>query len=135
MKTILIISAIWICVGALTIKDFQTALRLGQSMCSAQTGVNQQIVDDVNDANVNMEDENVLLYIECAMKKFNIVDEDGNLNESVNREISKMFSDENEVEQMITDCSSISDTDVRIKIIKIFQCIMKYKTITEMLNA
>ncbi|PBC30239.1 General odorant-binding6d [Apis cerana cerana] len=119
----------------LTIKDFQTALRLGQSMCSAQTGVNQQIVDDVNDANVNMEDENVLLYIECAMKKFNIVDEDGNLNESVNREISKMFLDENEVEQMITDCSSISDTDVHIKIIKIFQCIMKYKTITEMLNA
>ncbi|XP_043790389.1 uncharacterized protein LOC122713730 [Apis laboriosa] len=135
MRTILVISAICVCVGALTIKEFQVVLRHGQSTCSAETGVNQQIVDDVNDGNINMEDENVQLYIECAMKKFNIVDKDGNFNENGTKEIIKIFLDENEINQLVTECSPISDTNVRVKISKIYQCFMKYKTLTEVLNA
>ncbi|XP_006609101.1 uncharacterized protein LOC102674014 [Apis dorsata] len=135
MRTILVISAICVCVGALTIKEFQVVLRHGQSMCSAETGVNQQIVDDVNDGNINMEDENVQLYIECTMKKFNIVDKDGNFNENGTKETIKIFLDENEINQLVTECSPISDTNVRVKISKIYQCFTKYKTLTEVLNA
>lgn len=69
-------------------------LRLGQAVCRDETGITQrnlqiirneiqiiiflinffiqisEIVDDVNDNNINMDDENVLSYIECTMKKF-----------------------------------------------------------------
>ncbi|KAG6795273.1 odorant binding protein 15 precursor [Apis mellifera caucasica] len=135
MKTILIISAICICVGALSIKDFQNAIRIGQSICMAKTGINKQIINDVNDGKINIEDENVQLYIECAMKKFNFVDKDGNFNEHVSREIAKIFLNENEINQLITECSAISDTNVHLKITKIFQCITKFKTINDILNS
>ncbi|XP_006609100.1 uncharacterized protein LOC102673841 [Apis dorsata] len=135
MKTIVIISAICVCVAAMTDEELKTGLRTLQPICMAESGASQQIIDDVNDGKINIDDENVLLFVECTMKKFNIVDENGNFKEKDTRDVVGAVLNEDEVNQLITECSPISDTNVRVKISKILQCFAKYKTINAVLNS
>ncbi|XP_016916885.1 uncharacterized protein LOC108000787 [Apis cerana] len=135
MKTIIIISAICVCVSAMTLEELKSGLRIVRSLCLTQTSVDQQIANDVDDGKINIDDKNVLLYVECAMKKFNTVDDNGNFNEEVTRDIVRAVLDENETEQLITQCSPISDTDVHVKISKILQCFFKFRTVNDVLNS
>ncbi|KAG6795272.1 odorant binding protein 16 precursor [Apis mellifera caucasica] len=135
MKTFVIIFAIFICVGAMTHEELKTGIQTLQPICVGETGTSQKIIDEVYNGNVNVEDENVQSYVECMMKKFNVVDENGNFNEKNTRDIVQAVLDDNETDQLIVECSPISDANVHIKISKIFQCFMKYKTITDILNS
>ncbi|XP_031773734.1 uncharacterized protein LOC100870833 isoform X2 [Apis florea] len=134
MKIIIIICAICACVGAMTLEELQNALRITQSFCKTESGVDQQIVDDVNSGKINLSDENVLSYVECAMKKFSAVDDNGNFNEKVARNVASAVLNDDEVEQLIAECSPISDANVHVKISKILQCFFKYKTVNDVLN-
>ncbi|XP_043790393.1 uncharacterized protein LOC122713733 [Apis laboriosa] len=135
MKTIVIISAICVCVAAMTDEELKNGLRTLQPICMAESGASQQIIDDIYSGNINLDDENVQSYVECMMKKFNIVDENGNFKEKDTRDIVGAVLNEDEVNQLITECSPISDTNVRVKISKILQCFAKYKTINNILNS
>ncbi|XP_043790390.1 uncharacterized protein LOC122713731 [Apis laboriosa] len=135
MKIIVIISAICVCVGALTHEELKSEIHILQSICKTEIGIDQQIIDDINDGKINIDDENVLLFVECTMKKFNIVDENGNFKEKDTRDVVGAVLNEDEVNQLITECSPISDTNVHVKISKILQCFAKYKTINDVLNS
>ncbi|PBC30238.1 Pheromone-binding protein-related protein [Apis cerana cerana] len=135
MKTIVIISAICVCVSAMTHEELKSGIHTLQSICMPETGATEQIANDVDDGKINIDDKNVLLYVECAMKKFNTVDDNGNFNEEVTRDIVRAVLDENETEQLITQCSPISDTDVHVKISKILQCFFKFRTVNDVLNS
>ncbi|KAG9428692.1 odorant binding protein 18 precursor [Apis mellifera carnica] len=134
MKTFVIISAICVCVGALTLEEFQIGLRAVVPICRIETSIDQQKEDDFRDGNIDVEDEKVQLFSECLIKKFNGYDDGGNFNEVVIREIAEIFLDENGVNKLITECSAISDADLAVKSAKLLKCIAKYKTLKEMLS-
>lgn len=100
-----------------------------------EIGTAQQIIDDINEGKINMDDENVLLFIECTMKKFNVVDENANFNEKISSDIVRAVLNDNEADQLLAECSPISDPNALIKISKILECFFKYKTINQILNS
>uniref|UniRef100_V9IHT0 Odorant-binding protein 16 n=1 Tax=Apis cerana TaxID=7461 RepID=V9IHT0_APICE len=96
MKTIVIISAICVCVSAMTHEELKSGIHTLQSICMPETGATEQIINEIYDGNINVDDENVQSYVECMMKKFNIVDDNGNFNEEVTRDVVSAILDENE---------------------------------------
>ncbi|XP_043790657.1 uncharacterized protein LOC122713896 [Apis laboriosa] len=134
MKTIVIISAICVCVGALTLEELQIGIRATLPVCKIESNIDQQKENDFRDGIVDVEDDKVQLYSKCLMKKFNAYDDDGNLNEVVVREIAGLYLDENEINKLIAECSAISDANINIKSSKLIQCFSKYKTLKEMIN-
>lgn len=77
------------------------------------------------------------MYSKCLIRKFNSVDENGNFNENVIRELTSLYLDENEVNQLVTECSSYfntSDDDINLKFSKLMKCFEKYKTMKGILN-
>ncbi|XP_006609097.1 uncharacterized protein LOC102673442 [Apis dorsata] len=135
MKTIVIISAICVCVGALTLKQLQIGLRAALSVCRVDSGIDEQKENDFRDGIVDVEDEKVQLYSKCLLKKFNANDDDENLNDVVVRELAGLYLDENEINKLIAECLAISDANVNIKSSKLIQCFSKYKILKEMINA
>uniref|UniRef100_V9IM79 Odorant binding protein 21 n=2 Tax=Apis cerana TaxID=7461 RepID=V9IM79_APICE len=135
MKTIVIISAICVCVGALTLEELQIGLRAAVPVCRLETSIDQSQEDNFRDGNIDVENEKVQLFSECLIKKFSAYDDDGNLNEVVVREIARLYIDENEVNKLVAECSVITDADIRLKSSKLLKCFAKYKTLNEMMNA
>ncbi|XP_031773733.1 uncharacterized protein LOC100862950 [Apis florea] len=134
MKTIVIIFAFCICVGAMTIEELKAQLRDVQQTCKAESGIDEQKANDVHEGSFDVEDEIAQLYSQCIINKFNTVDESGNFNENVVREIMKVYLDENNVNQLVSECSSVSDANIHLKFSKLMICFEKYKTIKEILN-
>ncbi|XP_012345075.2 LOW QUALITY PROTEIN: uncharacterized protein LOC100871543 [Apis florea] len=134
MKTIVIIFAICVCVGALTLEELKIGLRATLPICKIETGIDEQKENNIRDGIVDVEDEQVQLYSECLIKKFNAYDDDGKLNEVVVREIARLYFDEDDVNKIITDCSSISDTNMHLKSSKLIACFGKYTTLNKILN-
>ncbi|XP_003695889.1 uncharacterized protein LOC100868810 [Apis florea] len=135
MKIIVVLFALCICVGALTLEELKSELLTAEPICMTETGANQQIIDDINNGIVYVEDENVQLYVECMMKRFNIVDEYGNFMEKYTRDVVGAVLNDDEVNQLVSECSPIYDANVHLKISNILQCFFKYKTINDILNS
>ncbi|XP_043801671.1 uncharacterized protein LOC122719694, partial [Apis laboriosa] len=96
---------------------------------------NSEKADEVNGINFDIEDEKSQLYCECIIKKFNAVDEDGNFNENVVREVTTIYLDENDINQLVAECSSVyTDANIHLKFSKLMKCFEKYKTMKEILN-
>ncbi|KAG6795269.1 odorant binding protein 21 precursor [Apis mellifera caucasica] len=134
MKTIVIISAICVCVGALTLEELQIGLRAVIPVCRIDSGIDEKKEDDFRNGIIDVENEKVQLFSECLIKKFNAYDDGGNFNEVVVREIAEIYLDENEVNKLITECSAISDADIHLKSSKLIKCFAKYKTLKEIMN-
>ncbi|XP_006609098.1 uncharacterized protein LOC102673582 [Apis dorsata] len=134
MKTIVVIFAFCICVSAMTLEELKTSLLDVQQTCKAESGIDEQKADEVNGINFDVEDEKSQLYCECIIKKFNAIDEDGNFNENVVREVTTIYLDENDINQLIAECSSVSDANIHLKFSKLMKCFEKYKTMKEILN-
>ncbi|XP_006609099.2 uncharacterized protein LOC102673708 [Apis dorsata] len=135
MKTIVIISAICVCVGALTLEELQIGIRATLPVCRIDSGIDEQKENDFRAGIIDLENEKVQLFSKCLLNKFNAYDDDGNLNEVVVRELAGLYLDENEINKLIAECSVISDANINIKSSKLLQCFAKYKTLEEMINA
>ncbi|XP_006609102.1 uncharacterized protein LOC102674156 [Apis dorsata] len=128
MKTIVLIFAFCVCVGALTIEELKTKLHTEQSACKTETGIDQQKANDVNQGNVDVEDKKVQLYSECILKKFNILDTNGVFKPQGIVTVMEILIDENAVKQLVSECSAISEDNIHLKASKLIQCFSKYKT-------
>ncbi|NP_001035299.1 odorant binding protein 19 isoform X1 [Apis mellifera] len=134
MKTIVVIFAFCICVNAMTIEELKIQLRDVQEICKAESGIDQQTVDDINEVNFDVEDEKPQRYNECILKQFNIVDESGNFKENIVQELTSIYLDENVIKKLVAECSVISDANIYIRFNKLVKCFGKYKTMKEVLN-
>ncbi|XP_061941408.1 uncharacterized protein LOC133667373 [Apis cerana] len=134
MKTIVIISAICVCVSAMTLEELQIGLRAVLPVCRLETGIDQQKEDNFRNGIVDVEDEKVQLFSECLIRKFNGYDDDGNLNEVVVREIATIYLNENEVNKLVAECTVITDANIHLKSSKLMKCFGKYTTLKEILN-
>ncbi|XP_012344854.2 uncharacterized protein LOC100866978 isoform X2 [Apis florea] len=134
MKTIVIIFAICVCVGALTPEELKIALRATLPICRIETGIDEQKENDFRNGIIDVEDEQVQLYSECLIKKFNAYDDDGKLNEVVVREIARLYFDEDDVNKIVTDCSSISDANIYLKSSKLMKCFEKFITLNKIIS-
>ncbi|XP_003695913.3 uncharacterized protein LOC100872137 [Apis florea] len=134
MNTIVVLLALCICVGAMTLKELQIKLHYVQRICKTEFDIDEQKADDVNEATFDVQDVKSQIYSKCIIEEFNGVDENKRLNENVVRDVVSIYLDENDVNQLIAECSLISDTNIYLRFSKLMMCLEKYKTMKEIIN-